>query len=104
MAGILDHQANVPLLCELDPGRYVVCVRNVDRVLRNVTVHASLVWSERTARIVEPVRILDGRWVLDTQMMLEKRAGGSEAGTYCISGSFQPAWMLRHVSTSYKAP
>jgi hypothetical protein len=66
MASILDHQANILLLCELDPGRYIFCASNVDRVLRNVAVYASSVLrSERAARVVEPVRIRDGRWVLN---------------------------------------
>jgi hypothetical protein len=103
MASILDHQANVLLLCELDPGRYIVCVGNVDRVLRNVAVHASSVLTERAARVVEPVRILDGRWVLKASVVLAKSAGRSEADTHCGSGLVQVAWMLRH-STLYRAP
>jgi hypothetical protein len=72
MASVLDHQANVLLLCELDPGRYIVCVGNVDRVLRKVAVYASPVWSEGTTRVVEPVRILDGCRVFDTFVVIRK--------------------------------
>jgi hypothetical protein len=79
MASILDYQTNVVLLCELDPGRYIFCASNVDRVLRNVAVHASFVLrSERAARVVEPVRILDGRWVLDASGILAESARRSE--------------------------
>jgi hypothetical protein len=104
MASILDHQANVLLLCELDPGRYIVCVRNVDRVLRDVAVHAASVLAERAARVVEPVRILDGRWVSKASVVLAKSAGRSEADTHCGSGMVQVAWMLRHATSSYNAP
>jgi hypothetical protein len=91
MASILDHQANVFLLCETEPGRYIVCVSNVDRILRKVAVHASSVLSERAARVIEPVRVLNGSWVLNTLVVLEKSAGRSESHTYCGSGSLQPA-------------
>jgi len=104
MASILDHQANVLLLRELDPGCHIVCVGNIDRVLRNVAVHTASVLSERAARVVEPVRILDGRWVLEASVVLAKSAGKNEADTHCGSGLVQVAWMLRHLTSSYKAP
>lgn len=66
MTGVLNNQANVLLLCKLDPGRYIVCVGNIDRVVRDVTVYTACVGSERATRVVEPVRVLDGCWILPT--------------------------------------
>ena len=66
MTGILDYQANVFLLCKLDPGRYIGSVGNVDGVVRDVAVYTACVGSERATRVVEPVRVLDGCWILPT--------------------------------------
>jgi hypothetical protein len=104
MASVLDNQADVLLLRELEPSCYIVCASNVDRVHRKIAVHASSILAERSTRVVLPVRILDGRGVFDTSVALENSAGTSETETYCGSGVSHSAWMLRHVSTSYKAP
>lgn len=104
MTGILDYQANVLLLCKLDPGRYIGSVGNVDRVVRNVAVYTACVGSERAARVVEPVRILNGRRVLPTTAVLAKGSKRSEHDTYCGSGLVQVAWIFSHSASSYKAP